>query len=250
MINRKEKNQIVSSFYFLLSKSCLCSFQRKNISPKFQKKMVLVLVIGDTHIPAKASAIPQKFQTLLKPGKIQHVLSTGNLTCQATLDYLNTLPSGQVHSVLGDMDIDTMNTAPDKLIVTIGDIKIGLIHGHQIIPWSDDDSLETYRRKLNVDILVTGHSHECKVEIRKDGGEKLENMNGITPKDTASVGFYINPGSATGAGNGYSGEKNQPSFCLLDIQQNSCITYIYKLKGNDEVAVEKVEYKKPLEVIC
>lgn len=88
--------------------------------------MVLVLVIGDCHIPAKASSIPAKFQTLLKPGKIQHVLSTGNLTCQATLDYLKTLPSGQVHSVLGDMDIDTMNTAPDKLIVTIGHIKIGL----------------------------------------------------------------------------------------------------------------------------
>lgn len=215
--------------------------------------MVLVLVIGDCHIPAQASAIPKKFQTLLKPGKIQHVLSTGNLSCQSTLDYLSTLPgTGQVHSVMGDMDIDAMNMSnvPDKLIVTIGDIKIGLIHGHQIIPWGDDSILETYRKKLDVDILVSGHTHECKVELRRDGtGEVLKSLDGVDADKVAEIGFYVNPGSATGAPNCYSGQKMTPSFCLLDIQQNSCITYIYKLNENEEVTVDKVEYKKIVPVI-
>lgn len=128
--------------------------------------------------------------------------------------------------------------------------KKSLFHGHQIIPWADDQSLEAYRRKLNVDILVTGHTHECKVEIRKDGcPEKIENMENVLPTDLNKIGFYVNPGSATGAVNSYTGENTQPSFCLLDIQQNSCITYIYKLKNDNEVAVDKVEYKKVVDVV-
>ena len=101
---------------------------------------------------------------------------------------------------------------------------------------------------LNVDILVTGHSHECKVEIRKDGrSTKFEEDQKV--HNTENVGFYINPGSASGAASSYTGESHQPSFVLLDINQNNCITYIYKLKSDDEVSVEKVEYIKQIDVI-
>lgn len=41
--------------------------------------MVLVLCIGDLHIPHRACALPPKFKELLKPGKIHHILCTGNL---------------------------------------------------------------------------------------------------------------------------------------------------------------------------
>lgn len=41
--------------------------------------MVLVLCIGDLHIPHRAVDLPPKFKELLKPGKIHHVLCTGNL---------------------------------------------------------------------------------------------------------------------------------------------------------------------------
>jgi vacuolar protein sorting-associated protein 29 len=37
-----------------------------------------------------------------------------------------------------------------------------------------------------------------------------------------------------------------PSFVLMDIQGNSVVTYVYKLI-DDEVKVEKLEYKKPAE---
>lgn len=62
----------------------------------------------------------------------------------------------------------------------VGQFRIGLIHGHQIVPWGDMASLAILRRQLNVDILISGHTHRF---------EALEYENK----------FYINPGSATGA---------------------------------------------------
>ena len=42
----------------------------------------------------------------------------------------------------------------------MGDFKIGLIHGHQVVPWGDLDSLAMTQRQMNVDILVSGHTHQ------------------------------------------------------------------------------------------
>ena len=63
--------------------------------------MVLVLVIGDMHIPMRSDDLPKKFKALLQPGKIQHVLCTGNVVDKPTYDYLRTLAS-DVHVVRGD----------------------------------------------------------------------------------------------------------------------------------------------------
>lgn len=37
-----------------------------------------------------------------------------------------------------------------------------------------------------------------------------------------------------------------PSFVLMDIQGNNIVTYVYKLVDN-EVKVEKIEYKKSIQ---
>lgn len=41
--------------------------------------MVLVLALGDLHIPHRAADLPAKFKSMLVPGKIQHIICTGNL---------------------------------------------------------------------------------------------------------------------------------------------------------------------------
>jgi hypothetical protein len=41
--------------------------------------MVLVLCIGDLHIPHRAQDLPPKFKELLKPNKVDHILCCGNL---------------------------------------------------------------------------------------------------------------------------------------------------------------------------
>lgn len=63
----------------------------------------LVLVLGDLHIPHRCNSLPAKFKKLLVPGKIQHILCTGNLCTKESYDYLKTL-AGDVHIVRGDFD--------------------------------------------------------------------------------------------------------------------------------------------------
>ena len=57
---------------------------------------MLVLVLGDAHIPMRVQSIPDKFKKLLVPDKIQSVICTGNLCCKEQFDYLKSL-SSDVH---------------------------------------------------------------------------------------------------------------------------------------------------------
>ena len=70
-------------------------------------------------------------------------------------------------------------------MVTIKGLKIGMVHGHQVIPWGDVESMKCYQRELGCDILVSGHTHQPSVE-------KIEGK------------YFVNPGSATGAFSPYA----------------------------------------------
>lgn len=47
--------------------------------------------------------MPSKFKKLLVPGRIHHILVTGNLCTKESYDYLKSL-AGDVHVVKGDFD--------------------------------------------------------------------------------------------------------------------------------------------------
>jgi len=47
---------------------------------------------------------------------------------------------------------------PTQQIVTIGNIKIGLIHGHTLIPWGDTEILADKAMMMDVDVLVYGNT--------------------------------------------------------------------------------------------
>ena len=51
----------------------------RDLTRRYGRIMVLVLCIGDLHIPQRVADLPPKFKSLLVPGKIQHVLCTGDL---------------------------------------------------------------------------------------------------------------------------------------------------------------------------
>ncbi|CAO1396413.1 unnamed protein product [Diamesa tonsa] len=179
-------------------------------------------VLGDMHIPFRSSCLPAKFKKLLVPGRIHHILVTGNLCTKESYDYLKTL-ANDVHIVKGDFDDNI--TYPEQKVVTVGQFRIGLCHGHQVIPWGNPDSLAIIQRQLDVDILISGHTHKF---------EAYEHENK----------FYINPGSATGAFNAID-NNIIPSFVLMDIQSSTVVTYVYQLDTNSqEVKVERIEYKK------
>lgn len=135
-------------------------------------------------------------------------------------EYLRSIVNDMVH-VKGEFDQD-MNLPQAKTVQAEG-IRVGVIHGHQIIPWGDTESLDMTARQLDVDILISGHTHQFEAFEYNDK-------------------FFINPGSATGA---YSSMDIEPvpSFVLMDIQKTSAVTYVYKLI-DDQVKVEKLEYSK------
>jgi len=204
----------------LYRKSSRAREHRCGRAPNATANMVLVLVIGDLHVPHRASAVPAKFKKLLVPGKIQHILCTGNLCGKETNDWLKTL-AVDLHVVKGDLD---EGAYPDQKVVTVGDFRIGLCHGHQIVPWGDRDVIAMHQRALGVDIMITGATH--KFEAFEADGK-----------------FYVNPGSATGA---YSSTTSDvvPSFVLMDLQASKVVTYVYKLIDGEEVKVERIDFSK------
>lgn len=72
---------------------------------------MLVLVIGDLHIPNRAHDLPSKFKKLLVPGKIGQILSTGNTTDRETWDYLRSV-APDVRGVRGDWDDVSLTSWP------------------------------------------------------------------------------------------------------------------------------------------
>ncbi|KAL1955977.1 hypothetical protein VTO42DRAFT_7877 [Malbranchea cinnamomea] len=188
----------------------------------------LVLVIGDLFIPDRAPDIPAKFKKLLTPGKIGQILCLGNLTDRSTFEFLRQL-APDLQLVKGDFDVDTPNLPLSK-VVTHGSLRIGFTHGHTIIPPGDADALLIAARQMDVDILLWGGTGKFEAY-------ELEGR------------FFVNPGSATGAymAAGKEGE-GVPSFCLLDVQGDVLVLYVYQIRKNEDgaesVSVEKVSFRK------
>lgn len=182
----------------------------------------LVLVVGDMFIPDRCPDIPEQFKNILIPNKIQYVLSLGNIGSRESYDWLKSL-SSNFHGVKGEYDENS--NLPETKTVQIGEFKIGLIHGHQVVPWGDSEALANIQRQLNCDILLSGHTH----------------VNSVTIYDGK---YFINPGSISGA---YSPllPDPVPSFVLMVIQGDYAIVYLYEL--NDKTKkfdVSKMEFTK------
>ena len=67
----------------------------------------------------------------------------------------------QVHIVKGDFD--ELPNFPIRKVLQVGNVKIGVIHGHEIVPWGDVEALAAVQRELDCDILVSGHTHQSSI---------------------------------------------------------------------------------------
>lgn len=45
------------------------------------------------------------------------------------------------------------------MVVQHGPLRIGVIHGHQIVPLGDAEVLAATARKMDVDVLISGATH-------------------------------------------------------------------------------------------
>jgi len=201
--------------------------------------MVLVLVIGDLHIPYRCHDLPAKFKKLLVPGKIQQILLTGNVCDRETYDYLK-LVAPDVRAVRGDWDENP--SFPPSLTLQHGPLKVGVIHGYQAVPLGDSESLAAIARTMDVDVLINGGTH--RFEASEYEGRFFVNPGSATGAFMASSSFSAKPPSDATAVSKSTSEppKPIPSFVLLDIQGHVVVTYVYQLIEG-EVKVEKLEVR-------
>ncbi|CAG8139740.1 unnamed protein product [Penicillium salamii] len=219
-IERQKHRDDIMAFQAEAVDSCCSASLTYRTTPHISFKMTARLVLD----------LPTKFRKLLTPGKIGQTLCLGNLTDRETYDFLRDV-APDLQMVKGDFDVDSPNLPLSK-IVTHGSLRIGFTHGHTIVPPADADALLIAARQMDVDVLLWGGTHRF---------EAFE-MEGR---------FFINPGSATGAmSSGFwpDNEEPTPSFCLMDIQGDVLVLYVYQLKtdanGVENVAVEKVSFRK------
>jgi vacuolar protein sorting-associated protein 29 len=94
------------------------------------------------------------------------VVCTGNLSIEDYEELRSLAPN--VHVVAGDYDDGLSGLIfPETRVFQVGAFKIGVIHGHQIIPWKNPEALARMRRKLNDDILISGHTHQNEVTVQE-----------------------------------------------------------------------------------
>jgi len=148
-----------------------------------------VLVLGDMHIPQRASKIPAPFKRMLVPNKMQHVICTGNVSQEQYEELRGLAPN--VHIVSGEFDDLEPNNGsvsfPETRVLQVGAFRIGVVHGHQLIPWKSKEAIERMRRKLDVDVIVTGHTHQNEVNVQE---EDYYHINPVSCGKKTSVFFF------------------------------------------------------------
>lgn len=156
-------------------------------------------VLSDTHIPIVANDLPKKVYDGL--AGVDMILHAGDLVEIKVLDKLSEI--APVRAVCGNMDdAKVRSRLPNKDIVEIGGVSIGLIHG-----WGPPSGLvECVSREFKgVDLIVFGHSHTA----------LIHGKNGV---------LFFNPGSST--------DKifaTYNSYGILEIENKTITPRIIKL---------------------
>jgi len=170
-----------------------------------------ILIIGDSHVPSRATKIPDeicsKIKELTKLERFNYSFFTGDLIKYPELiEFLNSRTVKDVFMVIGNMDYfegnrnlpvyQELNILFDK-----ENLKIGLIHGAQIEPRGDRTQLEELAIEKADNILISGHTHK---------GDLFLTEKGI---------LLLNPGSSTGAWSFIA--SGIPSFIVLYLEDKS-----------------------------
>lgn len=180
---------------------------------------MIILVIGDLHVPLRSHGIPAVFKENLGRGQIHKILCTGNLCTKDELEELKAF-CPDIQFVRGEFDDDDLPDV-EQVVEPIGSFKIGLVSGYSLIPQNDKERLAAKARELDVDILAFGGGHRAGV-FQYNG--KL----------------FVNPGSATGAFTPDDPEV-RPSFILIKLQGTSAQVFTYFLSDEGETQVKKAE---------
>ena len=185
--------------------------------------MVELLLIGDTHIPDRASKVPEKLLSIIEDGKPWDiVVFTGDFTGLDTYKWFLGL-GRKTYCVRGNMDYLPLPKT-QKLIVN--NIIIGVHHGDGVYPRGNPKGLTRIARELGVNVLFTGHTHSPFIKY------------GLTREI-----LLINPGSLTGVWGGGGGSMI-PSMMILEISNDTIYVKHYELLRSSEVKEKRIVIKR------
>ncbi|WP_407415305.1 metallophosphoesterase [Methanobrevibacter sp.] len=124
---------------------------------------MLIGLISDTHIPDRARIIPQNVLDAFKD--VDLIIHAGDLTTQSVIDELEEI--APVMAIQGNMDRVAGLDLPKARTIEVEGIKIGVVHG-EVYPRGDTQQLLYLAKQLDVNILISGHSHQPKIEQIED----------------------------------------------------------------------------------
>ncbi len=161
--------------------------------------MKKVIVLSDTHIPARAKSLPKiLLQACEEADLILHAGDWQNLDVFFELSaYAETI------GVAGNVDPwEIVDRFGKKKTVTVENLKIGMVHGDGTGKTTEQRAFDAFSDE-KVDIILFGHSH---VPLKKE-------IDGVT---------LFNPGSPTD-------KRRQPqySFGVLEIGEEWSLQHIF-----------------------
>lgn len=160
------------------------------------------MVISDTHIPERATKLPEQFLKQIQPQDL--ILHAGDFTKLEVLEQLKKL--GKVYAVWGNMDDGNIKKLlPETEIFEMEGKKIGIYHGYGAPEGLEKKVYDKFNQKL--DVIVFGHSHT-------PYNQKLNDC------------LMFNPGSLSGNAN-----TSNPSYGILNIDQGEIWGEIVEIKG-------------------
>lgn len=172
----------------------------------------MIAVISDSHIPNRAEKIPEEFREKMR--EADKTVHCGDLETEKVLENIEKL--GEVIAVKGNCDrleLPNSETFEEK------EVSFGVYHGTGIHPRGHLPTLVNTAEKLNVEVLLTGHTHKQRAE-KKDGK------------------VVLNPGSCTGASGG-SYRGGNPEMMIVEVAENSL--KVRKLELFEDHVQEDVE---------
>ena len=138
--------------------------------------MKKILVISDTHIPNVALELPKDIIDTAK--RVDFIIHAGDII---SIDVIHELKAyAPVYAVHGNVDRYDKHSylLPDKLIIDVEGVKIGITHGGGA-PWGIIGRINKMFPQLDkLDMIIFGHTHHPLIE-KRDGR------------------LYLNPGSPT-----------------------------------------------------
>ncbi|BCB04340.1 metallophosphoesterase family protein [Bacillus sp. KH172YL63] len=114
-----------------------------------------IVVVSDTHMPKKGKGLPEPLVNDLKTCDL--IIHGGDFN---TVDIYEAFQSyGELVAVAGNVDSqDLQSLLPQKRIIEVNGVKIGLVHGDGKGKTTEGRALEAFDDE-DVNVIIFGHSH-------------------------------------------------------------------------------------------